>query len=60
MQISLLTLLFATFAFFGFHSLLWFIRGLVELLKHGRPRGLKPGETAYVRFISFHRSVTRS
>ena len=54
-QISLLTLLFATFAFFGFHSLLWFIRGLVEFLKHGRPRGLKPGETAYVRFVSFHR-----
>jgi len=54
-QVALLTLLFATFAFFGVHSLLWFIRGLVDFLKHGRPRGLRPGETAYVRFVSFHR-----
>ena len=54
-QITLLTLLFSTFAFFGIHSLLWFIRGLVEVLKHGRPHGLRPGETAYVRFVSFHR-----
>ncbi len=53
--ISLLTLLYSTFAFFGIHSLLWFIRGLVEVLKHGRPHGLRPGETAYVRFVSFHR-----
>ena len=55
MQITLLTLLYSTFAFFGIHSLLWFIRGLVEVLKHGRPHGLRPGETAYVRFVSFHR-----
>ena len=54
-QLTLLTLLFSTFGFFGLHSLLWFIRGLVELLKHGRPRGLRPGEMAYVRFVSFHR-----
>ena len=51
----MLTLLFSTFAFFGIHSLLWFIRGLVEVLKHGRPHGLRPGGTAYVRFVSFHR-----
>ncbi len=55
MQITLLTLLYSTFAFFGIHSLLWFIRGLVEVLKHGRPHGLRPGQTAYVRFVSFHR-----
>ena len=54
-QVALLTLLYSTFAFFGIHSLLWFIRGLVEVLKHGRPHGLRPGQTAYVRFVSFHR-----
>ncbi len=54
-QITLLTLLYSTFAFFGIHSILWFIRGLVEVLKHGRPHGLRPGQTAYVRFVSFHR-----
>ena len=54
-RVTLLTLLYSTFAFFGIHSLLWFIRGLVEVLKHGRPHGLRPGETAYVRFVSFHR-----
>ena len=54
-RVTLLTLLYSTFAFFGVHSLLWFIQGLVEVLKHGRPHGLRPGETAYVRFISFHR-----
>jgi cytochrome b subunit of formate dehydrogenase len=54
-QITLLTLLYSTFIFFGIHSLLWFVRGLVEVLKHGRPHGLRPGQTAYVRFVSFHR-----
>jgi cytochrome b subunit of formate dehydrogenase len=54
-KVALLTLLYSTFAFFGVHSLLWFIRGLVEVLKHGRPHGLRPGQTAYVRFVSFHR-----
>jgi cytochrome b subunit of formate dehydrogenase len=54
-RVTLLTLLYSTFAFFGIHSLLWFIRGLVEVLKHGRPHGLRPGQTAYVRFVSFHR-----
>src|SRR5208283_906475 len=54
-RVTLLTLLYSTFAFFGIHSLLWFIRGLIEVLQHGRPHGLRPGETAYVRFISFHR-----
>jgi len=54
-QVALLTLLYSTFAFFGVHSLLWFVRGLVEALKHGRPHSLRPGQTAYVRFVSFHR-----
>ncbi len=50
----LLTLLIATFSFFGLHSVLWFVRELVDVLKHGRPRGLVPGETAYVRFVKYH------
>ena len=54
-QMTLLTLLYTTFAVFGLHCLLWFIRGVVEFLRHSRPRGLRPGETAYVRFVSFHR-----
>jgi cytochrome b subunit of formate dehydrogenase len=54
-QITLLTLLYSTFAFFGVHSLLWFIRGMVEVLRHGRAPGLRPGATAYVRFVSYHR-----
>jgi cytochrome b subunit of formate dehydrogenase len=51
----LLTLLFTVFGFFGLHSLLWFIRGLVEVVQHGRATGLRPGVEAYVRFNSFHR-----
>jgi cytochrome b subunit of formate dehydrogenase len=54
-QITLLTILFATFIFFGVHCVLWFIRGMIEVLWHGRARGLRPGATAYVRFVSFHR-----
>ncbi len=53
----LLTLLFTTFGVFGLHSLLWFIRGIVDVLKHGRPRRLKPGEAAFVRFKPFHRQA---
>jgi len=53
--VALTTLLITTFGFFGLHSLLWFVRSLVEVLKHGRPRGLVPGGVAYVRFQSFHR-----
>ena len=51
----LLTLLLATFGFFGLHSLLWFVRGLVEAFQEGRPRGLVPGEDAYIRFMPMHR-----
>jgi cytochrome b subunit of formate dehydrogenase len=40
---------------FGVHSVLWLVRSLVDVLRHGRPRGLVPGGAAYVRFQSFHR-----
>ncbi len=51
----LLTLLLTTFGVFGLHSLLWFVRGLVDVLRHGRPKGLVPSEKAYVRFVPMHR-----
>ena len=51
----LLTLLFSTFGFFGLHSVLWFIRGVIDVAKNGRPGALVPGRAAYVRFRPFHR-----
>ena len=45
--VALLTLLISTFALFGVHAVLWFIRGLVEVLKHGRAPGLDPKWPAY-------------
>ena len=51
----LLTLLLSVFGFFGIHALLWFVRGLVEVLRSGRPKGLVPGKTACVRFVAMHR-----
>ena len=53
--LTLMTLLFSTFGFFGVHSLLWFVRSLIDVGRHGRPRPLVPGEVAYVRFGAFHR-----
>ena len=54
---TLLTLLYTVFGFFGLHSVLWFIRSLVEVLRHGRPRGLRAGQPAYIRFKPFHRTA---
>jgi cytochrome b subunit of formate dehydrogenase len=51
----LLTLLLTTFGIFGLHSVLWFVRGLVETFREGRPKGLVPGGNAYVRFVPMHR-----
>ena len=51
----LLTVLLSTFALFGLHSVLWFIRGLIDVLRHGRPSRLQPLGPAYVRFPRFHR-----
>jgi cytochrome b subunit of formate dehydrogenase len=53
--VVLLTLLLTTFALFGTHSILWFIRGLIDVLRHGRPHRLQPLGPAYVRFPRFHR-----
>jgi cytochrome b subunit of formate dehydrogenase len=52
---TLMTLLLTTIGVWLAHSALWFTRSLIELRHHPRPKGLVPGETAYVRFTSFHR-----
>jgi cytochrome b subunit of formate dehydrogenase len=52
---ALVTVLVTTFCIFGAHSFLWFVRGLIDVLGRGRPRGLVPGETAFVRFTPYHR-----
>lgn len=51
----LLSFIFGTFGFFGTHSILWFIRSLIDVLRHGRPEANTPGAVAYVRFTPFHR-----
>lgn len=51
----LLTLLLTTFGIFGLHAVLWLVRGLVEVFRVGRPKGLVPGTQAYVRFVPMHR-----
>lgn len=51
----LMTLMILVFSFFGLHSLLWFVRSLVDVLQNGRPPQLAPGEVAYERFTAFHR-----
>ena len=51
----LLSFIFGTFGFFGTHSLLWFVRSLIDVLRHGRPEANTPGAVAYVRFTPFHR-----
>lgn len=52
---GLMGVLILTFCVFGVHSLLWFVRGLIDVLGHRRPQGLVPGQTAYVRFVRYHR-----
>ena len=51
----LLSFIFGTFGFFGTHSILWFVRSLIDVLRHGRPDAYTPGAVAYVRFTPFHR-----
>ena len=48
--VGLVALLVTVFAVFGTHSLAWFCRSLIDVLKNGRPARLVPGEIAYVRF----------
>ncbi len=56
-RLAMEILIFGVFAFFGVHSLLWFLRSLVHVIRHGRPRRLVPGSAAYVRFAPLHRIV---
>lgn len=51
----LLSFIFGTFGFFGVHSLLWFVRSLIDVRCHGRPDAYTPGAVAYMRFPLFHR-----
>lgn len=53
--VVLMTFLIGTFAVFGIHSVIWFFRELVNVLRHGRPRTFVPGNVAYVRFTFGHR-----
>ena len=50
----LLTFLFSTFGIFGLHSIVWFVRSLLELRHEGRPHRMKPGTAAFRRFKPFH------
>ena len=51
----LLTLILGTFGFFGLHSVLWFVRSLIQVRRHGREHSWTPGAVAYIRFPIFHR-----
>lgn len=51
----LMTFLIGTFAVFGLHSLLWLVRGTIDVWRHGRPSRPAPGDVAFVRFRPFHR-----
>jgi cytochrome b subunit of formate dehydrogenase len=37
------------------HSILWFIRELITVMRHGRSKTFVPGSVAYVRFTFSHR-----
>ncbi len=52
---TLIILIISVFGLCGLHSLLWLVRSLLSVLKHGRPKALVPGAVAYVRFGPFHR-----
>ena len=52
---GVLTFIVVVFGFFGLHAVIWFTRGLFDVLKHGRPKALEPGTAGYVRFKPFHR-----
>ena len=50
-------LIYSVFAFFGLHTILWFARSAVHVLRHGRPRRLAAGSPACVRFQTVHRAL---
>jgi cytochrome b subunit of formate dehydrogenase len=53
--VVLMTFLISTFVIFGLHSLFWFLRELVHVLREGRTKTFVPGKVAYVRFKPPHR-----
>ncbi len=54
---GVLTFIIVVFGFFGLHAVVWFLRGAIDVLRHGRPRPLAPNTRGYVRFRPFHRVV---
>lgn len=48
-------MLISVFSIFGLHSVLWCIRSLPYVMRHGRPSYPKPGTHAYRRFTPIHR-----
>jgi cytochrome b subunit of formate dehydrogenase len=54
-NVGLTGLLTAVFFLFGIHSILWLVRSLPHVAKHGRPKRAAPGAKAYVRFRPVHR-----
>jgi cytochrome b subunit of formate dehydrogenase len=52
---SMELLIYSVFLFFGIHTLLWFIRSLQHVWRHGRPRSMAAGDKVYVRFEGKHR-----
>ena len=54
---GLMTILLSVIGFFAVHSVLWLVRGTIQARRHPRPKGLQPGQIAYVRFNTFHRAA---
>jgi cytochrome b subunit of formate dehydrogenase len=52
---GVLTFIIVVFGFFGVHAVCWFIRGLFDVRRHGRPKQLAPNDVGYLRFRPFHR-----
>ncbi|NQT37483.1 MAG: cytochrome c3 family protein [Planctomycetes bacterium] len=50
-------LIYSVFAFFGLHTILWFIRSTIHVKRHGRPKRLMEGDPACVRFEPIHRAT---
>lgn len=50
-----MTVLVVVFGVLGVHALLWFVRSLVDVLRHGRRAPLTPGGIAYRRYSGTNR-----
>ena len=53
--VVLMVFLIGTFVVFGLHSIFWFVRELIHVIREGRPKTFVPGNVAYVRFTAHHR-----